>query len=206
MKSLGTCVSDELVHSYVIDPAVGQTPGVPFGLPPTNHRWINRYGLAMTAIVNLVVNGLLAWLTTIGHAHIDLVAVPLTGAPSLVTDTLGTLVILPITTSLLCSIGVRGYRRRGLLDPITLPSIGPLRWVGRLPSGDLGAGLILGTWTAALLGPGGCALLVALSSSGVSRGSFVIYKAVFGVALGAVITPAVALRALAQPLVLNARP
>jgi hypothetical protein len=191
-------MSDELVPTEVLDSTVRQKPGVASWLPPTNSRWIIRYALGMTAAVNFVVNGLLAWMTTIGHTHLDLVAVPLIGAPSLVTDTLGTLVILPITTSLLCSLGVRGYRRRGLLDPIRLPTIGPIRWLARLPSGDLRAGLVLAAWTAALLGPVSCALLVALNSSGVSRGSFVVYKVLLGVALGAVITPIVAIRAMAQ--------
>ena len=191
-------MSDKWLQTGVAGSTVPQEPGTDSWLPPINRRWIVKYALAMTAVTNLVINGLLAWLTTIGHAHLDLVGLPLVGAPSLVTDTLGTLVILPITTSVLCSLGIRGYLHRGLLDPIRLPAAGLLGWLDRLPAGDVRAGMILAGWSIALLGPGACGLLVALSSSGLSRGSFVLYKMLLGVALGAVITPAVAVRAMSQ--------
>lgn len=154
--------------------------------------------------MNLVVNGLLALLTTIGHEHVGIFGVPLIGAPSLITDTIGTFVILPVTTSLLCSFGVRGYRRRGLIGPIRLPSVGALRWLNALPRGDLQCGAVLAGWTTAVLGPGACGLLLSLGTGGASRGSFVVYKAILGVALGAVITPVVALRAMADRPVPNA--
>lgn len=192
------------MQTAVTDSEVRPLAGFASWLPPTNRRWIMRYALVMTAVTNLVVNGLLAWLTTIGHAHLDLVGLPLLGAPSLVTDTLGTLVILPVTTSVLCSLGVRGFRRRGLLDQVSLPAAGLWRWLDRLPAGDVRAGFVLAGWATLLLGPGACALLVAISSSGTSRGSFVVYKALLGVALGAVITPVVALRAMSRRSVSNA--
>jgi len=191
-------MSDELAHSEEIGLAGGQRHGMAAYLSPVNRRWIIRYALLMTAVVNIVVNGLLAWLSTIGRSHLGLIAVPLLGAPSLVTDTLGTFVILPITTTLLCSAGVRGYQRRGLLDPIPSTSLGPMRWIDRLPSGDLRAGVVLAVLSVGLFAPGSCALLVGLASGGVSRASFVIYKVLLGVALGAVVTPVVAVRAMAQ--------
>jgi hypothetical protein len=191
-------MSDELKHSEEIGLASPRRYGFAAYLPPSNRRWIIRYALLMTAVVNLVVNGLLAWLTTIGRSHIGLVGVPLFGAPNLVTDTLGTFAILPITTSVLCSAGVRGYRRRGSLDQMTLAGFGPMRWVDRLPSGDLQAGFVLAAVSLGLLAPGSCALLVGVAGGGVGRASFVIYKALLGVALGAVVTPIVAVRAMAE--------
>lgn len=198
LTSLGTNMSDELVHSEEIGLSSRRRYDVTAYLSPVNRRWIIRYALLMTAVVNLVVNGLLAWLTTIGRSHLGLIGVPLLRAPSLVTDTLGTFVILPITTSLLCSAGVRGYQRRGLLDPTPSASFGPMRWVERLPSGDLRAGFVLAGLSIVLFAPGSCALLVGLTSGGLSRESFVIYKAVLGVALGAVVTPVVAVMAMAR--------
>ena len=191
-------MSDELAQSEEIGLAGGRTFGLAAFLSPVNRRWIVRYALLMTAGVNLVVNGLLAWLSTIGRSHLGLIGIPLLRPPSLVVDTLGTFVILPITTSLLCSAGVRGYQRRGLLDPIRSAGSSPMRWIERLPSGDLRAGLVLAAWSVGLFAPGTCAVLVGLASGGVSRGSFVIYKALLGVALGAVVTPVVAVRAMAQ--------
>jgi hypothetical protein len=191
-------MSDEPAHSEEIGLAGDRRYGVAAYLSPVNRRWIIRYALLMTAVVNIVVNGLLAWLSTIGRSHLGLIAVPLLGAPSLVTDTLGTFVILPITTTLLCSAGVRGYQRRGLLDPIPSAGFGPMRWIDRLPSGDLRAGFVLAALSVGLFAPGSCALLVGLASGGVGRASFVIYKVLLGVALGAVVTPVVAVRAMAQ--------
>lgn len=191
-------MSDELEPSEDIGLASAGRYGLAAYLSPSNRRWIIRYALLMTAVVNLVVNGLLAWLTTIGRSHLGLIGVPLFGAPNLVTDTLGTFAILPITTSVLCSAGVRGYRRRGLLDATTLPSFGPMRWLDRLPPGDLQAGFVLAAVSVVLLAPGSCALLVGLAAGGLSRGPFVVYKALLGVALGAVVTPIVAVRAMAD--------
>lgn len=193
-------MGDEWAHAEVADAPASAEAATAGRLPSANRRWIIRYALLMTAAVNLVVNGLLAWLTTIGHSHLKLAGMPLIAPPSLIVDTLGTFAILPVTTSLLCPLGVRGYRRRGLLDSVRMP-LGRLGWLERLPDGDLGAGIVLAAWTTALLGPGACVLLVALVSNGVSRGSFVVYKAVLGVALGAVVTPLVALKAMSQPAV-----
>lgn len=191
-------MSDELEHSVEIGLASGQRYGFAGYLSAPNRRWIIRYALLMTAVVNLVVNGLLAWLTTIGRSHLGLIGAPLFGAPNLITDTLGTFVILPITTSVLFSAGVRGYRRRGLLDPTTLAEFGPTRLLLRLPSSDWRAGLVLGAVSVVLFAPATCAVLVGLAGGGVSRESFVIYKVLLGVALGAVITPVVAVRAMAE--------
>lgn len=191
-------MGDELEPSEEIGVASARSYGFAPYLSPSNRRWIIKYAVVMTAVVNLVVNGLLAWLTTIGRSHLSLIGAPLFGAPNLVTDTLGTFAILPITTSVLCSAGVRGYRRRGLLDQTTLASFGPMRWLDRLPSGDLQAGFVLAVASLVLLAPGSCAMLIGLAAGGVSRSSFVIYKALLGVALGAVITPIVAVRAMAE--------
>lgn len=198
-------MSRELEPSEEIGFASPRKYGFAAQLPPSNRRWIVRYALLMSAGINLVVNGLLAWLTTIGRSHIALIGIPLVGAPNLVTDTLGTFVILPITTSVLCSAGVRGYQRRGLLDQTKLIGFGPMRLLDRLPAGDLQAGLVLGAVTVVLLAPVACALLVGLASGGVSRGSFVVYKALLGVALGALVTPIVAVRAMAEDSVSSPR-
>ena len=191
-------MSDELLEIDVDDLAVSRTKAATSWLPPSNRQWIIRYALGMTAITNLVIGGLLAWLTSIGHRHLDLGGVPLIAAPNLITDTLGTFVILPLTTAVLCSLGVRGFLSRGLIEPIRLPALAGPHLLDRLPNRDVRAGLVLAAWTTALLGPGACVLLVAVSSSGMSRGSFVLYKVLLGVALGAVITPLVALRAMSE--------
>ena len=194
-------MSNDVVHSERIGPGHRHGYSLAAGLSVANRRWIVRYALLMTAVINLVVNGVLAWLTTIGSVRLGLIDLPLLGAPSLVTNTVGTLVILPVTTSVMCSAGVRRFRQRGLIDPVTVDAFGPMRWIDRLPSTDLRAGLVLAAISVGLLAPGCCAVLVGLASGGVTRETFVIYNAVLGVALGAVVTPVVAVRAMAEDIV-----
>jgi hypothetical protein len=74
--------------------------------------------------------------------------------------------------------------------------------LGRLPAGDFRAGTVLGAVTTVLLAPGSCALLIVLTSGGTSRAAFVVFKALLGVALGTVVTPIVAIKAMTQSSVL----
>jgi hypothetical protein len=48
------------------------------------------------------------------------------------------------------------------------------------------------------LAPAAVAILIATDSGGLSVADFVLYKAILGVALGALVTPAIALLALAD--------
>jgi Phosphotransferase enzyme family len=121
-------------------------------------------------------------------------AVPLLGGPSILTDTVATLFTLPLFTCLLSTTAVWQELRTGRLTPLRrLGLAGPL---GRLPAGRLRRGLVFGAVSTALITP---PMVIITSHLGtLSVGDFVIFKVAFAVGLGAMVTPLIALRAMAD--------
>ena len=66
-----------------------------------HRRWIVINALLVTALINAVVNAGIAWLSAGGRSRIPLWATPIVGGPSTLTDTAGTLFILPLTTTII---------------------------------------------------------------------------------------------------------
>jgi hypothetical protein len=155
------------------------------------------------AIVNLILNSAIAWLTAHNEDTIPRWATPLIDGPSTITDTVGTLFILPLLTCLIFTALAQREIRAGKLQPLgwTRESHPFLR---RLPEGTLKRGLAAGAITTLVLGPPMVAAIIALGIGDVSVGGFVAYKAVFGVALGLVVTPILALWALQSPEAIEA--
>jgi hypothetical protein len=167
-------------------------------LPPEHRRWIIANAIIGTAAVNLVGGGAMAWFATRGHPHVPLWSLRLSGRPSAITDTVGTFFFLPVFTCLFCSFGVHRSQRSGDLPALTAPLALPAG-LERLPALLLRRGLILGAFTVALLGPTAVIALSVLDPGGLGRAAFVGYKAILGVGLGAVVTPLIAVRAMADP-------
>jgi hypothetical protein len=159
-------------------------------------RWLALNAVLLTAGTNLVVNAVIAWLSVSGLRTVPLWAVPLIGKPSTITDTVGTFFLLPLTTCLMCTTAVRIQVRRGRLSPLRLDDVGAI--LARLPKGRLRRGAVLGAVCSAALSPIAVVVLLAVDFGGVSRAEFVAYKAALGVALGAVVTPVIAVRAMAD--------
>lgn len=168
-------------------------------LVPDQRRWVLVNGLLVTAVINVVLNGLIARVSVGGATTVHLWAVPLVDKPSTVIDTVGTFFFLPFATCLSCGRAIGIERRRGRVTAIGLESLGP--WPGRLPESRLRRSLVLGGLCTAVLSPVAVVVLLASDVGDMSRTSFVVYKAVLGVALGAIVTPLIALRAMADPLV-----
>jgi MFS superfamily sulfate permease-like transporter len=163
---------------------------------PSDHlRWVLRFALAGTAAINLTINAALAGLFTIGIRRVPAWSAPLIGGPSVVGNTLGTLVILPVTTSLLCTASIRVYQRGGLalLGPDHLP-----RLIRHLVVGPMRRGLRLAVLCLAAFGP--LTILVGFvgAGGGLSRLGFIISQIAVGVLLGALVTPVVAVAAMAE--------
>jgi len=120
--------------------------------------------------------------------------VPLLGGPSILTDTIGTLFMLPLTTSLLCTTSVWHELRSGRL----LPLRGSVVWcaITRLPARRLRQGLVLGTLATLLLGPPLVLLMHVLGVGDLGSQAFMIYKVSFAVGLGVLVTPLIAARAM----------
>src|SRR4051812_28948219 len=161
-------------------------------------RWLIVNAVLVTAVVNLVLNWLPAWLAVRDVDHVPLWTAPLTGGTGVYTDTLGTLIILPFVTTILCTAAVWRDRRAGRLERAWLPkSLTPLRV---LPRRRAARGAVFAVVSVALLAVPAAALLAAVAPDGLDRGPFVVYKTALGVALGLVVTPLIAARAMADRL------
>jgi hypothetical protein len=153
------------------------------------------------AIVNLVLSALIAWLSVRNEDAVPRWAVPLVDRPSTIADTVGTFFILPLLTCLIFTAVARRELRHGRVKPLGW-EWSPRSVLRRLPRTTWRRGVALGALCTVALGPPAVALIIALDVGDLSTGEFVTYKAVFGVLLGIVVTPIVALWALseAQPL------
>ena len=143
------------------------------------------------AVVNFVLNAGIAAL--IFHRY-DVV--PLWGQQSIVGDTIGTTFMLPLLTCLIVTRLARGQIRAGKVAALgwTRTSHPLLTW---LPDNTGRRGLVLGLVCAALVAPPAVWVLSALDIGTMSFWRFVLFKATFAAALAAVITPVIALWAIA---------
>ena len=168
-------------------------------LADEHRRWLLYNAFLGTALVNLVLNGAFAWLGTWGHAEVPLWASAV-GHPSILTDTIGTLFMLPFMTCVMCSAAVHRSQRRGEL-PALAPALRLPAWLRRLPGMTVRRGLTMGAVTVAVMAPLAALALVTVDAAGMSRLGFTVYKAVFGVILGSLVTPVIAVRAMSDPAV-----
>lgn len=157
-------------------------------MSPAHRRFLVVEQGVGSIVVNMLISAVLGFLTYRGAA-----SVPLWGQQSIAADTIGTTFSLPLFTCLIVTAMSRRRMRAGRLAPWPGARFG-LRW---LPERTLWRGLVLGLLTVVLVAP---PTLSALSVLGVAQQSFwafVVFKAVFAAALGAVVTPLVALWAIA---------
>ncbi|MFI9506648.1 hypothetical protein [Nocardia sp. NPDC052566] len=149
-------------------------------VPVAHRRWLLRNAIVGAAVVNLAVAGIPAAIVTLDYAVVPLWATPLIGGPSIITQTLGTLVMLPTVTTVLSAAHVRRDIRAGRLAPLAGFAVRPHR----------------ATSVAALgLAVFACA---AIASGGLAPLHFVLYSAIFAAALSIILTPLIALRAMAR--------
>jgi hypothetical protein len=160
-------------------------------------RFMFWHAIVGAAIVNLVLNALIAWLSVQSEDSVPRWAVPILDKPSTITDTVGTFFILPLLTCLIFTAVARRELRHGRVAPLGW-TWSPKSVLRRLPKRTLRRGLALGALCTAALGPPAVALIVIIGVDDLSVGEFVTYKAVFGVILGMVVTPIVALWALSE--------
>lgn len=160
------------------------------GLTPAHRRFLIRDAVLIAALANAVLNALIAWLVTIGEDEVPLAAVPLVEGPSVITDTVGTLFVLTFLTTLAVTTGVWKEMRAGHLTRL---SLAPGSFAARLPGTRLRRATKLGLLCMLVLGPLAVIVLLLLDYGDISISKFVVYKAIFGVALGALVTPLIAI-------------
>ena len=160
-------------------------------------RWLLTNALLVTAGINVILNALPAWVAARDLDNVPLWTVPLIGGTGLYTDTLGTLLILPFVTTLLCTTAVWHDRRRGRLPPLRLLP-GRIAGLAALPPRRLPRAVVVSLATTSLLAGPAAAALAASAPEGLDSGAFIVYKTALGVCLGVVVTPLIALRAMAD--------
>ena len=169
------------------------------GLPEAHRRWIVLKAVFATAAINLVVNAAIAWLGVEGQATVPFWGVPL-AETSVFWNLVGTLFLLPAITCVLTTAAVRRDVRLGSLA--SLDSLRPTyRRLSTLPPAPARRGIVLGGTAVVVLAP---PLVLALAVAGFpepSRGEFIAWQSTFAVALGALVTPAIAFFAMTdQPV------
>lgn len=156
-------------------------------MSPAHKRFLLLEEGVGSVIVNLLINAVIAFLTFRGAA-----TVPLWGQQSIAGDTIGTTFILPLLTCLIVTPLARRQVRAGRFEPLTGTPFG-LQW---MPVRTLWRGAALGAISAVVVAPPALAALTWLGVTEQSFWGFVAFKAAFAAALGAVVTPLIALWAI----------
>ncbi len=166
-------------------------------LPAPHRRWIVTRAFLFTAAINALVNAAIAWLSVRGQETVPLWGVPI-AETSTFWNVIGTLFLLPLITCLLTTAAVRRDVELGSLD--SLSRLRPAhRWLAALPPSSLRRGAAFGGLAVAFLGPPLILALLVSSFPELTGGQFVVCQTAFAVCLGALVTPAIALYAMADP-------
>lgn len=160
-------------------------------MSPAQRRFLVLEQGIGSAVFNFGLNAVIAWLMFRGHD-----TVPLWGQQSVVGDTIGTSLVLPFLTCLIVTPLILGNVRRGKVEALawTRTSHPVLGW---LPAGTLRRALALALVGAVVFAPITVFLLDRLVEADFTLGRFVVFKASFAAVEALVVTPIVALWALA---------
>ena len=152
------------------------------------YLWVGQ--VMVPALINLVLNGLIGWAMFRGVSEL-----PRLGNPSIVGDTLGTCFFLPAITCLIVTPIVRAHVKKGTAQPLVGALPGWLAWFQRRL---VLRAIALGLATVAVAGSVVAAALALLGIEALAFTPFLIFKAVFAGLLGGLVTPLIALLALAD--------
>ena len=145
-----------------------------------------------SAFVNFAINAAIAWALFRGMER-----VPLWGDQSIMGDTIATSVILPFITSLIVTPLARRRVRGGHLPPLgwTRASHPVLRW---LPRSTALRGLAVGLLGLLVLAPIAYGALAAAGVGSLGTRAFILFKAGYAATEGLLVTPVLALWAIAE--------
>jgi hypothetical protein len=161
------------------------------GLDAAHRRYLLIEQGIGAALFNLVLNGIIAWLSVR-----SLERVPLWGGDtSIAVDTIATTFLLPFITCLVVTRLARGMVEKGKLPPVAWrrarhPAL------GRLPARPVTRALVLGVAGLVGFAPVVVWVFAALEIRELGPWSFVAFKALFAAVLAAIFTPLIAAMAL----------
>jgi len=156
-------------------------------MSPEHKRFLLLEEGVGSVVVNLILNALIAYLMFRGAT-----TVPLWGDQSIAGDTIGTCFFLPLFTCLIVTRLARQQVHSGRLTALPGTPLG-LQW---MPARSFWRGAVLGVICALLVSPPALWALAALGVTQQSFWGFVVFKAMFAAALGAFVTPLIALWAI----------
>ena len=159
-------------------------------LTPAHRRFLIRDALLIAAFVNAALSALIAWLFTFSEDEIPVTEVPLVGGPSVLVDSVATCFVLPFLTTLVITTVIWGEMRKVHLTKVPRS---PGSFAQRLPKTRLRRATRIGLICLAILGPIAAAGVLLFDYGDISVGEFVLYKAIFGIVLGAAVTPWIAM-------------
>ncbi len=161
-------------------------------MSPAHRRYLVLEQGIGAAVFNFGLNAGIAWLLFRSQD-----VVPLWGDRSIAGDTVATSMILPFLTTLIVTPTARRQLRAGRVSPLgwTRATHPPLGW---LPRGTLARAFVLGLVCAIVLAPLTLFVLMRLHVADLGLGRFIVFKAGFAAAEALVVTPLVALWAIAE--------
>jgi hypothetical protein len=158
-------------------------------LTAAHRRFLLRDALLIAALVNGALSALIAWLVTVGEDEVPLSAVPLAEGPSVLIDTVGTCFVLPFLTTLAITTVVWKEMREGHLTRVPRAAGS---FAARLPATRLRRATWVGLICLVVFGPIAAAGVLLFDYGDISIGEFVLFKAIFGVVLGVIVTAPIA--------------
>lgn len=164
-------------------------------LSSTQRRYLVVVQGLVPGVINVVLNGFIAWLMFRGMTTVPVWAQESSIGP----DALGTCFFLPAITCLIVTPMVRRHVRTQSVEPLAGPQSLPellRRFYRPVPR----RALLLGLASLASVGSLSALGLLALGIEEVPFGTFLVSKAIFAGLLGAAVTPAIGLLALADPI------
>jgi hypothetical protein len=161
-------------------------------MSPAHRRYLLIEQGVGAAVVNFAINAAIAWLM---FRTQDLV--PLWGQQSIAGDTIGTCLILPLLTCLIVTPMARGHVRAGRVKALGWKRDSH-RFLGWLPAGTFLRGFVLGLLCMLALSPLTLLVLTLLHVANLSLWQFVVFKATFAALAAALVTPVVAVWAIAE--------
>jgi hypothetical protein len=159
--------------------------------PALRHYLLTEHVVG-SAVVNFVLNGLIAWLS---FRHLEVV--PMLGQQSIMGDMVGTTIVLPVLTCLIVTRIVAWHLRTG---KVSIPdwSSASQSFLGKLPNGAFARGLALAVPTMLLAVPLLYGLLMAAGVTSLELRPFVLFKASYSAVMAALVQPVVAMWALTR--------
>ena len=155
-------------------------------------RYLFVEQLVGSAVVNLVLNALIAW-GVFGRLGV----VPLWGQQSIAGDLVGTAFLLPFLTCVIVTpMARRQVVQRGLGGLGWSRASSP--WLRLLPASTVWRGAVLGVACVLAVAPFLVGTLDVVGVGAMSVRGFVIFKALVAGVLGAAVTPLIALWAIAE--------